>query len=70
MKFEIKLKYKNSEIIGTNLKRKKSVNKPCQRKKITQIMKTPVEFVSAESNICHCLPFLDPPLVMSDIDPN
>ena len=35
--------------------------------KITQIMqRATVEFVSAELSVCHCLPLLDRPLVMSD----
>ena len=34
--------------------------------KITQVMKTVVEFISVESRVYYCLLFLDLPLVMSD----
>ena len=37
------------------------------REKIMQTLKkTIVGFISAESSVCHCLLFLDQPLVMSD----
>ena len=39
-------------------------------KKISQIMeKTTMDFVLVASSIYHCFFFLDPPLVMSDVDP-
>ena len=49
------------------MKQKQKMLKSYAREEITQIMrKTMVEFLSAESSICHCFPFLYPPLAMSD----
>ena len=65
MKSEIYCNIKTSDLIGTNMKHKKLMLKTSAREKIIQIMKKrAVEFVSVESHIYHCLPFLDPPLVM------
>ena len=40
-------------------------------KKILQIMeKTTVDFASVASSVHHCFFFVDPPLVMSDVNPS
>ena len=67
---EINYNIKSSNLICTNLFNKKLMLKSYAGKKISLIMeKTTVDFISVASSIYHCFSFLDPPLVMWDVDP-
>ena len=46
-----------------------NVIKLCRKDNITNHGETTVDFVMVASRIYHCFFFLDPPLVMSDVDP-
>ena len=70
MWIEIKCSKKSRYLICTDLLDKKWMLKSYAGKKISQIMeKTTVDFILVACNIFHCFFFLDPLLVMSDVDP-